>query len=81
MCIRDSIYIEQALRNGGDTSRVIVEHCGDIYYKLGEVDKAVEYWKKADAIEVPEDDVASQPTPQEIKRLKQKIAQRKYIAE
>lgn len=75
------IYIEQALRNGGDTSRVIVEHCGDIYYKLGEVDKAVEYWKKADAIEVPEDDVASQPTPQEIKRLKQKIAQRKYIAE
>lgn len=33
------IYIEQAMKNGGDTSQVIVEHCGDVYYKLGEKDK------------------------------------------
>lgn len=75
------IYIEQAMRNGGDQSRVIVEHCGDIYYMLGDVGKAVEYWKKADTIKVPEEDVASQPTAKEVKRLKQKIIQRKYIAE
>ena len=41
------IYIEQALRNGGDKSRVIVEHCGDIYYMLGEKDKALAYWEKS----------------------------------
>ena len=44
------IYIEQAMRNGGDTSQVIVEHCGDIYYMLDEKDKALEYWKKAEGM-------------------------------
>ncbi len=72
------IYIEQALRNDGDKSRVIVEHCGDIYYMLGEKDKALEYWKKADAIEQVEEG-ETPPTEQEIKRLKQKIRLKKYI--
>lgn len=72
------IYIEQALRNDGDKSRVIVEHCGDIYYMLGEKDKALEYWKKADAIEQVEEG-ETPPTEQEIKRLKQKIKLKKYI--
>ena len=50
------IYIEQALRNKGDKSRTIVEHAGDIYYMSGEKGKALEYWKKADAMdETPED--------------------------
>ncbi|WP_300725647.1 tetratricopeptide repeat protein [uncultured Bacteroides sp.] len=73
------IYIEQALQNGGDSSRVIVEHCGDIYYKLGDVDKAVEYWKKADSMEISEADGSTPPTEQEIRRLKKKISLRKYI--
>ena len=51
------IYIEQAMENGGDSSQVIVEHCGDIYYKLGEKDKALELWKKALNLEASPDDV------------------------
>lgn len=72
------IYIEQALRNGGEKSRVIMEHCGDIYYMLGEKDKALEYWKKADAMEKVEEG-ETPPTEQEIKRLKQKIRLKKYV--
>lgn len=72
------IYIEQALRNGGEKSRVIVEHCGDIYYMLGEKEKALEYWKKADAIKETEEG-ETPPTEEEIKRLKQKIKLKKYI--
>ena len=72
------IYIEQALRNGGDKSRVIVEHCGDIYYMLGEKDKALAYWEKADAMEETEEG-ETPPTEEEIKRLKQKIKLKKYI--
>lgn len=75
------IYIEQALKNGGDSSRVIVEHCGDIYYKLGEKEKALEYWKKADGMEVSTDDGSTPPTEAEIKRLKRKIALKRHIAE
>ena len=72
------IYIEQALRNGGDKSRVIVEHCGDIYYMLGEKDKALEYWERADAMKETEEG-ETPPTEEEIKRLKQKIKLKKYI--
>lgn len=75
------IYIEQALRNKGDKSRTIVEHAGDIYYMLGEKDKALEYWKKADAMDETPEDGSTPPTEKEKKRLKQKIAQKKYIAE
>ena len=73
------IYIEQAMENGGDSSQVIVEHCGDIYFKLGEKEKALELWKKALTLE-PSPEEGSTPRPEkEIKRLKQKIALRKYI--
>ena len=75
------IYIEQALKNDGEKSQVILEHCGDIYYKLGDKDKALEYWKKADAVG-PESEETVAPRPaDEVKRLKKKIALRKYIAE
>lgn len=73
------IYIEQAMENGGDSSQVIVEHCGDIYFKLGEKEKALELWKKALTLEASPEE-GSVPRPEkEIKRLKQKIALRKYI--
>ena len=39
--------IERAIDNGGVESDVIVEHYGDILYKNGDIDKAVEQWKKA----------------------------------
>lgn len=68
------IYIDQAMKSGGDSSQVIVEHCGDIYYMLGEKDKALEYWKKADSMENKEEDGATPRTEAELKRLKRKIA-------
>ena len=70
------IYIEQALRNKGDKSRTIVEHAGDIYYMSGEKGKALEYWKKADAMDETPEDGSTPPTEKEKKRLKQKIAQK-----
>lgn len=73
------IYIEQAMKNGGDSSQVIVEHCGDIYFKLGEKEKALELWKKALTLETSPEDGATPRPEKEIKRLKQKVALRKYI--
>jgi tetratricopeptide (TPR) repeat protein len=40
-------WIEKALNNGGSNSGTILEHYGDIIYKLGDVNKALEYWQKA----------------------------------
>lgn len=38
-------YIKRAFERGGAESYVIVEHYGDILYKVGNVDAAVELWK------------------------------------
>jgi tetratricopeptide (TPR) repeat protein len=38
-------YIKRAFERGGAESHVIVEHYGDILYKVGNVDAAVELWK------------------------------------
>ena len=40
-------WILKALENGGDKSGVIVEHYGDILFKLGEEAKALEQWELA----------------------------------
>lgn len=73
------IYIEQALKNGGDKSQLIVEHCGDIHYKAGNKDKALEYWKKADAMGDTPEDGATPRSDDELKKLKRKISLRRYI--
>ncbi|MCL1934227.1 MAG: tetratricopeptide repeat protein [Candidatus Azobacteroides sp.] len=39
-------YIESAISNGGQSSDIL-EHYGDILYKTGNTDKAVEQWEKA----------------------------------
>ena len=41
------IWIQKSLSNGSDMSAVVVEHYGDILYKLGEVKDAVYQWEKA----------------------------------
>lgn len=66
------IYIDDAIKNTKpeEESAVVYEHCGDIYYMTGDVEKALEYWKKADAF-----------GGSESKTLKQKIEKKKYIAE
>jgi len=43
-------YMETAIKNGGDKNGVIVEHYGDILYMLGQKDKALDQWKKAQEI-------------------------------
>ena len=63
------IYIDNAMKNDGEKSDVIVEHCGDIYFMTGDVEGALKYWKKA--LEMGS----------ESKTLKEKIEKKKYIAE
>lgn len=63
------IYIDNAMKNDGEKSDVIVEHYGDIYFMTGDVEGALKYWKKA--LEMGS----------ESKTLKQKIEKKKYIAE
>jgi len=41
------IYIKRAYLNGGDKNDVIVEHYGDIQYKNGNLDEAVQLWEKS----------------------------------
>ena len=40
-------WLLRALQSGGDKSAVIVEHYGDVLFKLGKVTAAVSQWKKA----------------------------------
>ncbi len=40
-------WIDQALGSGGDKDAIILEHCGDVLYNLGQVPVAIDYWKKA----------------------------------
>jgi len=39
--------IKKALKNGGDNSADIVEHYGDILFRMGKENQAVKQWKKA----------------------------------
>lgn len=41
------IYIEQALKNYDTPSADVMEHAGDIFWKCGEKDAAVDYWQQA----------------------------------
>ena len=76
------IYIDQAILNGGDKSSVVMEHGGDIYYQVGEPEKALEYWKQAEKLaEESADDENEARDEKELKLLKKKIAYKKYYAE
>jgi tetratricopeptide (TPR) repeat protein len=41
------IWLEKALKYGGDKSGVILEHMGDTYFQLNQADEAMIYWQKA----------------------------------
>jgi tetratricopeptide (TPR) repeat protein len=76
------IYIDQALLNGGDKSSVVVEHGGDIYYHVGEMEKALEYWIQAEKLAAESaDDENEARDEKELKLLKKKIKNKKYYAE
>jgi tetratricopeptide (TPR) repeat protein len=40
-------WLEKALTFGGSTNPVILEHLGDVYSKLNNIEKAFDYWTKA----------------------------------
>jgi tetratricopeptide (TPR) repeat protein len=67
--VQARLFIDDALKNGGDESSVIVEHAGDIYYMSGNGDGAMALWLKA------------QGMGSESKTLEQKIKRKKYIPE
>ena len=62
-------YMDSAIKNSDDESDTLLEHYGDILYKTGNVEEAVEYWKKA------------KESGSESKVLDRKIEEQKYIEE
>lgn len=40
-------WLTKAIENGGAESGVINEHLGDVYFKMGNIDQAKNYWVKA----------------------------------
>lgn len=63
------MYIESAVSKDGDKSPEIIEHYGDILYKTGNTEKALEQWKKAKELN------------SESTTLDRKIQEQKYIEE
>jgi tetratricopeptide (TPR) repeat protein len=43
------IWLQRAVDNGGHINGEIVEHLGDAFYKIGQIEKAIETWQKAKA--------------------------------
>jgi len=43
-------WLEKALKNGAESNAVILEHLGDTHAKLQNLTEAMEYWKRAKAI-------------------------------
>jgi tetratricopeptide (TPR) repeat protein len=73
------IYIDQTLQCDTDTSAVMLEHAGDIYYNAGDKEKALELWREA----LRRAGQADRQNADEDRRkiLTKKIKQRKYIKE
>jgi len=71
------IYIDQTLQNDTDTSAVILEHAGDIYYHTGDTQQAVALWEKA--LEKASDE--SEIKGERRQLLIRKIKLKKYIRE
>lgn len=69
-------YIDRTLENDPDSSFVMLEHAGDIYYQAGHKEKAVEFWQKAlDSY----DEEATDVTDKQV--LIRKIKLKKYLTE
>ena len=65
-------YMERAISLEEEPGRVMLEHYGDILYKVGQIEKAVEQWQKA--LEMDDDE---QETTND-KILIKKITDKKY---
>jgi predicted negative regulator of RcsB-dependent stress response len=60
-----------------DTSAVLLEHAGDIYYRAGETTQALAYWQQALERAEQEGDVKNDRRPILIRKIKLK----KYLKE
>jgi len=65
-------YIERALEKATRTNGEMLEHYGDILYKAGEIDAAVEQWERAKIVYLSENE--------SVKLIEKKIARRKYYS-
>ncbi len=72
------IYIDQTLQCDSDTSAVLLEHAGDIYYHNGDREQALSYWQQALAKASPKSEVGADDRRQILTR---KIKLKKYLKE
>ena len=66
------IYIDQTLQYDKDTSAVLLEHAGDIYYQAGDVTQALVYWQQALERAEKEDETKNDRRPILIRKIKLK---------
>jgi len=71
------IYIDQTLKCDSDSSAVMLEHAGDIYYNTGDAEQAVRLWQQA--LDRATD--KSEITGNRRQTLIRKIKLRKYLKE
>jgi len=62
-------WIEKAIKNGGIRSGTIIEHKGDILYRLNRVSEAVESWKQAKALGVSGEELEKKISTQKLPDL------------
>ncbi len=72
------IYIDQTLQCDSDSSAVLLEHAGDIYYHTGDHERALAYWQQALAKASPKSELGSEDRRQILTR---KIKLKKYLKE
>jgi tetratricopeptide (TPR) repeat protein len=61
------IWIEKSLKNGGQEHAAILDHYGDILWKNGKTEKALEQWQKALLLDSTNE------------QLKQKVSKKSYL--
>ncbi len=71
------IYIDQTLQYDNDSSSVLLEHAGDIYYQAGDTVQALSYWQQALNRVDNEKDIKNDRRPILIRKIKLK----KYLKE
>jgi len=65
----EALIIQQkAVQLGGDGNATLIEHLGDIYSQMGQVEKAMEWWRKAKSLGADRPEV-----------LERKLSAQKYV--